>query len=81
MAFDANLELIQIYLDGNTKDDIVRLQYINNQINRIKYNYTTPMKDGKKWLVWFYADIKDWNDPREVKPEELNLLKEINNGR
>ena len=76
--FGANLELIQIYLEGNTKDDIIRLQYLNNQVNAIKYNYVPPIeqKNGK-WVVWFYADIKDWTDPTELNEEEISFLRKF----
>jgi len=74
--FGANLELIQIYLEGKTKDDIVRIQYLNNQINATKFNYTPPeqQKNGV-WVVWFFADIKEWQDPRELNEEEINMLR------
>jgi len=75
MAFDANLELVQVYMDSTTKDGIIKLQYLNNVLNRKKYNYTTPMKDGKTWIVWFFADIGDWTDPRGMSEEEIQTVK------
>ena len=76
-AFGANLELIPIYLDSATKDGLIRLMYLNNQINSAKYNYMSPLLDGKNWVVWFFADIKDWNDPREVSEEEEKMLRQF----
>jgi len=76
-SFGANLELIPIYLDSESKDGLVRLMYLNNQINSAKFNYMSPVKDGKGWCVWFYADIKDWNDPRELSPEEQEMMRQF----
>ena len=77
-TFGSNLELIQVYLDGKTRDDIIRLQYFNNQINQTKYNYTAPvqLKNGT-YEVWFYADIKEWQDPRDLTDEEKELIRKF----
>lgn len=76
-AFGANLELIPIYLDSESKDELIRLMYLNNQINSSKYNYMSPLLENKKWVVWFFADIKDWNDPREVTKEEADMIRQF----
>lgn len=75
--FGANLELIPIFLEAGTKLDLVRLEYLNNQINATKYNYMSPLIEGKKWVVWFYADIKDWNDPNDLSETDISTLRKF----
>lgn len=74
--FGANLSLVQVYLDAKTRDDIIRIQYINNILNQVKFNYSKPvqLKNGT-YEVWFYADITNWKDPRELDEDEVKLLK------
>lgn len=76
--YGANLSLVPIYLEHESKDELVRLTFLNNQINQIKFNYMSPLKDGKKWIVWFYADIKDWKDPRKLSKDELRFVEGFN---
>lgn len=76
--FGANLELIQIFLSGENEDEIVRLQFLNNQLNGVKYNYTPPAeKQDGSWIVWFYADIKEWKDPKELNEDEIQMLRKF----
>lgn len=76
--YGANLELIPIYLDERSKDDLIRLMYLNNQTNQIKYNYmSAPVKEGSRWVVWFYADIKTWQDPRELDEKDIEMMREF----
>ena len=73
--FGANLELIPIYLESPSKDELIRLMFLNNQINAAKFNYMSPLKDGKNWIVWFFADIKDWNDPNDLDEDDIAMLR------
>ena len=76
--FGANLSLIQVHLPGKDEEEIERLQWFNNLINQTKYNYSTPVqKKNGKWVVWFYADIREWKDPRELKPEDFEVLQKF----
>ena len=43
----------------------MRLMWGNNIINNRAYNYMSPLKDGKKWVVWFYADANNWKMPKK----------------
>ena len=76
--FGANLELIPISLDAETETDLSRLMFLNNQINATKFNYMSPLFARDRWVVWFYADIKDWHDPRELTEEDLMFLEGVN---
>lgn len=73
--FGANLDLIQIHLSGEDESAIERIQWLNNKINQTKYNYTAPTqkKDGS-WVVWFYADIREWQDPKDLGPEDEKFI-------
>lgn len=65
---DYNPNLVNIYLEASDKDELIKMQLMNNMINNKAYNYQTPYKDGKKWVVWFFADP---TDTQQVTPEML----------
>lgn len=83
--FGANLNLIEICLGPATKEELFRLEWINNQINQQKYNYSAWVvakyaKNPKDnlYIVNFFADISDWKDPNEVSEKELELMEGLN---
>lgn len=47
---------IPIYLEAKTKNELINEMLKNNQKNNKHYQYKTPMKDGDKWVVWYYED-------------------------
>lgn len=49
--------LIPVYIEAKTKDELMKKMFQTNLLNGKMYNFQTPMKDGKKWVVWYYADI------------------------
>ena len=63
-----NPYLINCYIEASTKDKLIELQLLNNEVNGKQFNYQTPYKDGKKYVVWFFADIS-----RLVKIDETYL--------
>jgi len=74
----ANLESVNIFLSAKTPEEIVGLQILNNAINGIEYHYQTPMKDGDKWIIWFFADVKDWIDPSKTNEETKRFVEGLN---
>ena len=75
-VYGSNLELIPIYLDAKDRDSLIKLMFLNNQINQQKYNYNSPqqVRNGS-YEVWFFADIKEWEDPRELSEDDIRVLK------
>ena len=73
----AELNNVNIFLRGNSPEDLIKLQLANNAINGIQYKYQTPMKDGKGWVVWFFADVSEWIDPAGAIKRSEQLAKEI----
>lgn len=63
--------VIPVYLESSTKEGLMRLMYANNFANGRAFNYMNPIKDGKKWVVWFYADIDNYKKPNE---KDLGLI-------
>lgn len=59
--------LIPIYLEAPNKDELIKKMLLNNLMNGRKFNYMNPFKDGKKWNVWFYADIDNYQYPDGTK--------------
>ena len=66
-----NPNLVNIYLEASNKDNLVKLQVLTNGLNGRAYNYQTPYKDGKKWIVWFFAD---WNNHIYTKEKDLTEM-------
>lgn len=60
-----NLNNIPVFLEAKTRVELMRLMWGNNIINNRAYNYMSPLKDGKKWVVWFYADANNWKMPKK----------------
>jgi hypothetical protein len=44
-------------LIADTKEALVKEMHRNNSFHGTGFKYDTPMKDGKRWVVWFTADI------------------------
>jgi len=66
-----NPNLINLFLEASSKEKLVKLQVLTNSVNGKAYNYQTPSKDGKLWIVWFFAD---WQNHRHVTEDDLNLM-------
>ncbi len=67
-----NLNNIPVCLEASDKKALMELMWGNNVINGRAYNYMSPLKDGKKWVVWFYADMSNWK-----KPEIKDAIKDV----
>jgi len=74
--FGANLELIPVFLRAADEFKLIELMVLNNQLNQMKYNYIEAPKQEKKgtWIAWFYADIKEWQDPSDLNEDEASLV-------
>jgi hypothetical protein len=66
-----NPAIIPLFLEASTKEKLVELMYHNNAINGKMYNYMSPFKDGKKWVVWYYSDIHNDKRLTEADLEEF----------
>ena len=51
--------LIPVFLEANSKKELVKKMLRNNLTKGFHFKYFSPLKDGKKWVVWYYKDIKD----------------------
>lgn len=47
---------VPVYLEASSKNKLVEMMFVTQEINSTNFNYQTPMKDGSKWVVWFYID-------------------------
>ena len=70
-----NLTNVNIFLESKTAEGLIELQIINNALNGTHFNYQTPVFDGEVWRVWFFVDVKKWQDPHGLTPEEADLIK------
>ena len=64
---------VNIFLKANSPEELVRIQLANNALNGMQYKYQTPMKDGKSWVVWFFADVTEWKDPSNATKEAIEF--------
>lgn len=53
----ARLTEIPVYLEAKDKNELIQLMLDNNVKFNSHFIYSTPVKDGKKWITWFYADL------------------------
>jgi len=49
--------LIQVYIEAKSKDELIIEMFKNNQLHSCFFRYSTPQKEGKKWVCWYYIDI------------------------
>jgi hypothetical protein len=75
--FGANLDLIPISLKADNEAELSRLMFLNNHINATKFNYMSPLFAQKKWVVWFYADIKDWDNPNDLTADDMQFIEGV----
>ena len=64
-----NLSLVLVSIEASNRDNLIALQNYTNNLNYRAFNFQSPMKDGTKWLVWFYADIS-----RDKIPTEKQMI-------
>ena len=50
----SNLNLIPLFLEANSKRELVEKMLRNNASKGREFSYYSPLKDGKKWVVWYY---------------------------
>lgn len=70
------LSLIPLFIEASTREELILLMIANNSINSQAFNYFEPKKDGKKWVVWFFADINNWKRPEIPKDDVQVFAKE-----
>ena len=71
------LGLIPIYIEAKSKDELVEKMLVNNHANSRKFNYMSPMREGKIWVVWFYADIENYSHPDSLDLPKMKRIGEM----
>lgn len=54
-----NIEAIKnmpLFIEANDKRALITKMMENNMKDKIDYKYFQVMKDGKKWVAWYYGD-------------------------
>lgn len=75
MSDSVNISLVMLWLEATKKENLVALMRYCNDVNMRAFNYQSPMKDGSKWIVWFYAD-----PTRDKIPTEKEMLEAFKGG-
>lgn len=76
MSDTYNPNLLPVYLEASSKDKLIKLMLLNNEVNASSFNYQTPAQEGSKWVVWFYADLNRHNIPKEKHLNNKLLTKD-----
>jgi len=45
-----------LFIEAPDKRQLVAKMMENNMRDKIDYKYFSVMKDGKKWVAWYYGD-------------------------
>jgi len=69
LSDSVNLSLVLVSIDASSRGNLVAMQNYTNNINGRAFNFQSPMKDGSRWVVWFYADIT-----RDRLPTEKEMI-------
>lgn len=48
---------IPLYLEAKTKNELIKKMLENNYKFNSHFMYSTPVKEGNKYITWFYADV------------------------
>ena len=48
--------LVQVYLEAKTKNELIILMAQNNAKHSCFFRYSTPTKENKKYITWYYVD-------------------------
>ena len=59
MGSDRSPGLVKLFIEASTKEELVVLQIRNNVINNTRFIYDTPMKDGDKWVAWYFGQVDE----------------------
>lgn len=73
-----NILSVPIYLEADSKDELIVKMLENNLFNQARYNYFSPLQqDDGKWVVWFADDIERWKKDKDGNG--LDILPKLEN--
>jgi len=76
MGFGANLYLVPVHFNADSRAEITRLCTANNLLNAMKYNYGDMFQENDgTYTIQFFADIREWKDPTGLSDEEIEFMK------
>lgn len=65
---------IPVFLEASSKEKLMELMLVMQDINSTNFNYQTPMLENKKWVVWFFADL---NKHKIIKEQDLKKISSV----
>jgi hypothetical protein len=63
----SNLFKIPLFIKADSEEELQRKMLFNNAINQREYKYYEPIKEGDIYKVRFVEDVREWQNPDEVK--------------
>lgn len=76
-SISAQLELIPVFIEADSKQDLIVKMLLTNRLNVTKFNYMQPTLEKDKWVVWFFADLKKYKSVDDLNDQEKELLGEF----
>lgn len=59
--------LIPVSIEARTRSELSGAMLINNAKFNSFFRYFDIQKDGKRWVAWYYADVRDQVLKHQVK--------------
>lgn len=53
----ASINTIPLFLEATSKEELTKKMLQNNSAHNAHFKYFDIQRDGKKWVVWFYAIV------------------------
>jgi hypothetical protein len=50
---------VPVFLQASSKLELVKAMLKNNSEKSKYFNYSTPMLEGTKWVVWYVDDVEN----------------------
>lgn len=55
---EISITLVPVFIEASSKEELIAKMVATNNMNGKRYNYMPPLKEGNKWVVWYYADVE-----------------------
>jgi len=52
------ITMIKIFMEADTKEEMVMKQLVNNTERNTWFDYSTPIKEDNKYITWYFDDIE-----------------------
>lgn len=50
--------MIRVFLEADTKEEMILKQLENNTVRNTWFEYSPPMKEDDKYITWYFDDVE-----------------------